>query len=788
MSQRNAAVLVASLALALCAWALTRVRHSEPALSVGREMEQPRVEPRDDSPRMLETEAAQSASEPSVALDAFSPPRTALSTEGDFGHELTLVAGAQGAPVAGARVHYADLNDAQVLEWFAGEDKIGSAAHRIEREGRELLSDEGGRVRVPRLHRHGLVIAQQGELFGLWWIREQRALSLRLQMESGAAWDVRVRDTCGQPIADVPIDCLTPSGKALMSVRTDADGRARFGHAAWVLARGGGREFELVPRALLRKPASFRWDQRVPPSTPTELVLPELGFAQVRLGESDPALSISGAQFAALHGAGEARSSASERKQQIAHLSPSAADAQRIHVELGMPLEASWRAAGVSAELTARADGPRATGEIVRLELAMPSSSARFRLLGVDGKPLANTRVRVRSLEPPLTAHHSTDARGALCIPLDLPLNAAQAGVEHVLSIAPRDAPGLQAELRVPASSAQGVLELGDVQLAARALPSAKSVARVASLAPRSRTELEWFDGELTVVDAFGGAPARLGAAHGQVLLPVELRPTDFEVRLSCSSDPHAWAMLALDHEGRWRASRLPLGSWSIDLVPTNAITWPAHDPFGLAEFEIASESWVEAPSIDLRPLRMIELSAVDELGRALGAYAEFDTSASNAPARCFASDGRWRVLTHEPILRACFEASGRRRECLTPVQDGATAVLGPGFPLRVRLSHTSVSAAHRYELLAWLESRDEPVLVDRAGEAELHAATPGAHQLLLALRDPSWAGTVRRQPLGGSRPVRYPVNVPSTGELSVLEIELEPELVADAVRRIEGA
>lgn len=301
-----------------------------------------------------------------------------------------------------------------------------------------------------------------------------------------------------------------------------------------------------------------------------------------------------------------------------------------------------------------------------------------------------------------------------------------------------------------------------------------------------TRSELEWIDGELQVVDTEVAQRAPLGSAHGRVLLPKDLHPHELEITLRRTDGSNALATAVVRPDGRWHASHLAPGTWTVEPETFSRMAWSTREGLAQRDVEIGDFALVEVPTFDLRHVRVIDVRAVDELGRPLAARAELESSPSGDRWGYDSEEGHWRVIAGDEPVHASFDALGRRREHVELGSCSTTVVLGPGYPLRVRVANWSVLSTRPHVLLAWLESRDEPVAFEAAGELVLHAPTPGDHRLLLALRDPSWSVAERRQPLGASRPVSYAVHVPDSMEPVELEIEIALEVLADAVRRVE--
>jgi hypothetical protein len=382
--------------------------------------------------------------------------------------ELWLVDAASQAPLAGARVHYVDLDKEQTRELYTL--GLGDMVRRIESEGVLHESDARGLVRLPKPLGTGIALARHAGLIGMWWIDEQEARPWSLELRPDAPWDIYVCDPRGGPIADLRLQCLDDEGDSWMYLRTDAQGRARLEHAAWQLAQQDSESFEIVPSMLLREPVSVRLDGRVPPTEPTELFVPETGIVEVVLREPEGGPWAYENHLVWMRHAHGLRSAQSEAKQQIVNLWWGQHDQHRVHVESGLEVEAGWRAAGVREDVTGRCVGPSQADGLARIELALTPAApvARMRVLGEDGKPLVNKLldIRLRSYGAlgggTSNRERKTDARGFFYVPLEDRLG----GSSFVLTIAQPSTPSVQAVRALTPGSESGWIDLGDIRLA----------------------------------------------------------------------------------------------------------------------------------------------------------------------------------------------------------------------------------------------------------------------------------------------------------------------------------
>jgi hypothetical protein len=697
---------------------------------------------------------------------------------------------------------------------------------------------------------------RHGELFGLWWIDEEHPKPWTLELLPDAHWDVRVRDERDAPMPGLSLQWLEEEGSELLArATTDADGLARFEHAGWRLAHARSAGFKLVPHAILREPVTQRWDQRQPPTAPSELVLPALGVVEVSLRDPDGAAWEFAEQDVWVRDASGARVEQSDEKQQFAHLWRDE-PRYRIHAELGMQIEAGWRARGTDGELIERAVGPLEPNETVRMELFVGSHApiARMRLLDSDGAPLSKARLSlvtrqiIRFGGGTFTAHRTTAAHGVLVVPLEPP----RAGRTYVLDIELRATPSLRAELAIESELAHGWIDLGDVRFEQAALlaagrvvdaegqPVAGAIVELRGPNP-AHAEAQAEDariGSLTAARAVqmpelafssgpswstrtheGGAfelhaphvPARVqarvqlgehfdspwveglpgrsdyvlvappsGSAYGRVLLPEGLEARD--VSLSLSKDSR---LVGLRSDGSWRLSGLEPGDARIEMRDSAYFTW---GPLQTLRFSVFAGERVQAPDFDLRELRVIRMSVVDEHGAPLDAKCSFGPAGEGSVGEVEVRGGKARLLTRLPRVDAWILAAGHRTAQVRDARDGERVVLLPGPVVRVRLRDASALPVLPYQLVAKIESGSEQLAFGPTGELELHAPFEGEQVVLVELRDTRWGPySMHHRPRAQVAPLAFPVVVPESGAPIEIEVELAPRYTADAIHRFEN-
>jgi hypothetical protein len=378
----------------------------------------------------------------SAAVDASAP------TE-----ELWIVDAATRAPIADATVHFADVPPDEVRStWFDFIDGLGPGCRRVEQEGRALRSDAAGIVRLPKPNGTGVAVARKGDLFGLWWREENAPRPWTLALERDGAWIVHARDVAGRPIPGLPItlSARQPAPRTpypLASVATDANGEARFEHAAWLLARRDEDAFSIAATALLLEPRRLEFEGRRVPAQPTELVLAELGLVHVRLLDPDGA-----------------------------ELSPADPKSSQQNVWL--------RSVDAPRELksdpgVARATGPQRAFEEVEIAIqpGLRFPLVRMRVLDehgpcVERQLLVSRRTTTGSGGSSDGTSPRTDAHGVVVLPLE----ELAAGTLTVLTVADAENEALQALVRLEQPVAGGWVDVGDVRLAEAPILVAGSV------------------------------------------------------------------------------------------------------------------------------------------------------------------------------------------------------------------------------------------------------------------------------------------------------------------------
>jgi hypothetical protein len=358
----------------------------------------------------------------------------------------------------------------------------------IERSAARYEADGNGRVRLPSSPRAALAIARLGEHFGIVRLAAQATGYRRLQLNLDTHWKIRVVDRAARPIAGLPLavrrELEARDGfEDWFALETDATGEARIEHAGWWLADTPAAAFELEPVALLRESHTVRVAAGTPPPALTELVLPELGLAEVTLrdaaGRTWTDDGSHGSARVGLRNGELADSNAPSKQAGTVRLPFDAAGRYRRHVEVGMPLEASWQLPSSSEFIQARHAGARSAGEVVRIDLVVGSTHPllRVRLVDPSGAPFASQPIRmwcartgaVRTQQDSRPEIRTTNAQGEL----ELAWTSLEptTGVELVFQS--RDEIPQEGALLLPSTLGIGRVDLGDLVLVPAAILAA---------------------------------------------------------------------------------------------------------------------------------------------------------------------------------------------------------------------------------------------------------------------------------------------------------------------------
>ncbi|TAJ16253.1 MAG: hypothetical protein EPO68_11385 [Planctomycetota bacterium] len=392
--------------------------------------------------------------------------------------ELFIVDAATRAPIADARVRFADIPAAEYRAWFDWNAGLGPGCRRVEAEGRALRSDESGRVRIPVPAGRGVVVAQSGDRFGIWWYDADAPRPWTLALERDAEWIVHARDVAGRPIPNLPLEVRAPAAPprapvTIATLETDANGEARVEHAAWLLAHRDESRFAIHPLGLFGELPRIDLDGRAPPTAPSELVLPEVGLVRVHVLDPDGAPLPTGDPSSSQQNVWLRDASVQGELKPgplVARVPLRGSGPHTLYVRTGLELEAIHRVSGVGGASTARASGPRAPFDTVDIAVRAGSGSPLVRVRVLDERgPFAQRRVGIsRRLRRPNGSSSSggqqllTDARGILIVPLEeLPANSVT-----LLTLTDAENEHRQALVRLDQPVENGWVDAGDALLA----------------------------------------------------------------------------------------------------------------------------------------------------------------------------------------------------------------------------------------------------------------------------------------------------------------------------------
>lgn len=289
----------------------------------------------------------------------------------------------------------------------------------------------------------------------------------------------------------------------------------------------------------------------------------------------------------------------------------------------------------------------------------------------------------------------------------------------------------------------------------------------------------------------------------GVVILGGEFEPDALEVKVAPDGPTRrgqiSWSLMAqrLDGEGRYRFGGLAPGRYRVEVRQREVMSWDS----------LAVSAWVEvgegvdavAPAIDLTgAIHTYRLEVVDELGAPIPkgrgtfwARDEGDTTDITVEG------GAATLRTRYDEVVAWVGAPGRRTVEIPQLRGDERVVLGPAYPVRVRLTDAtavrppysakiSVSSGLGYDnwVLGTLTDRG-PVAFDDAGEALLELTVARRHRLTVTLSGP------RTDERGKTIAVRVDADVTEldvqdvVGE-QVFEVTLDPTSLAEAFATLD--
>lgn len=469
--------------------------------------------------------------------------------------ELLLVDAVTRAAIAGATAHWADIPAEDYRAWFDWNAGLGPGCRRVETQGRALRSDAKGVVRVPVPQGHGVVVARSGDRFGIWWYDSEAPRPWTLALERDADWLVHARDVAGRPIPGLLIQlnalAAPPRGSGLVvQLATDEHGDARIEHALHVLADVEAQRFSIEPVALLGEPVRVECSGKTPPAQPTELVLPAVGTARVRV------LDPSGAELPR----GDHRydqqnvwlrdaNDPPELKPgpRVARVPVDDAGRYRIHVQTGFELEAIHRVSSVGGASSARGSGPRSAFEEVAIDVRVTTPLVRMRVLDAQGpcvRRALEVARRVTSASGGGSSGgqvHRTDGDGVLVLPVE----ALRAGTFTLLTLTDEQDDSRQALVHLRQPSDGGWVDVGDVLLTAAPLLVAGRVCD-ASGAPITGAQ----------VDVRGALSAEYSPAAASAAAP-DPALAEYQRRVRLMLGP-GWQVTS-DADGRFEVHAFPI-------------------------------------------------------------------------------------------------------------------------------------------------------------------------------------------------------------------------------------
>lgn len=436
----------------------------------------------------------------------------------DGGPTLTVVDGRSGAPLEGAAVWI--LAYSKVVERSrptTSKDRDDPEPVMLEL-GRRMESRSAGLVELPAFEETQLAIARQGDLFGVRILEGGEGPVIRLWKDRTLT--IKVVDPSGQPVPGVPVALQSGTGRSpdvYWTKLTDERGIALMRHVGieWYDLLDPGAHYYAALSFPLAEPVEVMVDPEAFPVEPVELTLPATGSASVELvdagGAPAPMRTWVHLQPLAKSPTVPERAESGRRfGEWLDHESR----AVFPHVGLGLELQTSTPASGITKAASVLARGPTGPGEHVVVKLGVGATYAFFsgRLIDTGGNPLAlgylgSSRVTYRDQrgeEQVTDGRAELDGKGGFQMPVD---DSTPGGLPCTLSFqTPAQAgPVLRGELEALTPAPGEVVECGDIVL------------RSAPLAVRGR-----------VLDERGAPVSWVGLSAGRKLFT---QPPDDEFR-----------------------------------------------------------------------------------------------------------------------------------------------------------------------------------------------------------------------------------------------------------------
>ena len=667
---------------------------------------------------------------------------------------LRVVDRSSGEAVAGARVDWTALGPDEVAREHPAWDLERCDAWLAE-HGREAESAADGTLAIEFERGCGAIaLARVPGKAARAQVAAEGDGAVELALVPDADLEVLVGDTAGAPLEGVVVALLDLGqtwGRGLSSNQrtSDAQGRARYAHLGLrvdLLAKPWG----VGTPDVLDGPPSVPLDPAALPREPLRFTLPSTGVVEVEV-RPPPGLTLPEHVAVALlldEGVEDERLSFWTRPDSV-ETSLQDGRARFAHVALGRDLIVEAGAGYMGIPTRARVRGPEQAGQVVRVALTLGQDHPllRARLVGVDGRPLAEHGVSWRLDEGNgMDNEARADAQGVVVLHLSPHEAEGRGRTLHLTVAAGEGRAGGVAEIDVPDALPTGPTDLGDVHVAAGTPLVAGVVvgpdgARRAGAEVRVEAVTSWGednryfeDLELGVVTAedgtfvaWGANPGRglrvtalhdgltsrslecpvgrsglvlellaSGTVAGRVLLDEGLDASDLDVRLQPTGDDrNDWFLRGradLDREGRFGVGGLRPGSYDLWLDGPGGGT----GVLALAGLEVPAGGPCRDPrlkAIDLRG-RVLALRVrlrTPEPGQALMGTVRVRPVRDGAPAEEegeteFLQGNELRLLLDARAVDLTVDVQGYRRVELRDVRGDVEVELRRGLPVRLRI------------------------------------------------------------------------------------------------------
>jgi hypothetical protein len=500
-------------------------------------------------------------------------------------------------------------------------------------------TDAEGKVRLPLARQEYWIVARRDQWFGMTQGMTPATEGVVIRCRKTRSVSARVVDASGMPQGDVPVQLLMRQQGwtyPALSILSRSDGIATINRLEMITDNERGTadaRFSLGLGGLLGEVADREFDPAAPPVEPLELVMPAHGTVEVRLVGRDGTPFVEPALVTLEEPKTEgATEEVGDRESQEEFAAPAHEGLARFRpVGLGKHcLVTAQRMDGTTfGELVT--EGPLQEGEIVRVVLREQggASIVSGRVLGMDGKPLANSRL-VRQLEVKRSgggrnssSQIRTDANGSFRFEMEEP--GIESGGRRTLILMDyrQGGSGPRVEADLSWNLPPGETNLGDLTLTLAPILAAgvvvdeagKPLARVTVQARVKQTYgpaedhfyWDWMQvapavsgaqgefvihaatdaGDILVVGMDGkhwcaGVEARAGATglqvvmgrgasvHGQLLADPEVVLEDLTINLAMPDLPQPLreqSQLELDAEGRFSRDGLRPGNYVLQLA-----------------------------------------------------------------------------------------------------------------------------------------------------------------------------------------------------------------------------